>query len=226
MVPTVSRRKLRCLDLRLSIGDERGIIASQTALGLSAVTRGELTEALSLLSEALTRSVRLGHRRNIAESLEDYAAYAACVGKSVQAVRWCAAARNLRAMIGAPAAPLDERHVAATLRRARMSLSAAAYERELRAGTLLGMEAAVQEALCLQAHKEPGGQPVNAGVNLSPRELEVLQLLTEGRSNREIARALVLSEKTVARHVENVFNKLGVHSRASAVAMAIREGLA
>jgi DNA-binding CsgD family transcriptional regulator/tetratricopeptide (TPR) repeat protein len=55
---------------------------------------------------------------------------------------------------------------------------------------------------------------------LTARELEVLRLIARGRSNREIASALVISERTVARHVQNIFAKLGVSSRASASVFA------
>jgi ATP/maltotriose-dependent transcriptional regulator MalT len=60
---------------------------------------------------------------------------------------------------------------------------------------------------------------------LSPRELEVVRLLAVGRSNQAIASELVLSEKTVARHVSNIFGKLGVHSRTAAAAYAFEHGL-
>ncbi len=60
---------------------------------------------------------------------------------------------------------------------------------------------------------------------LSRRELEVLQLLASGKSNREIAAALVISEHTVARHVQNIFAKLGVSSRSAATAFAFEHGL-
>ena len=60
---------------------------------------------------------------------------------------------------------------------------------------------------------------------LSPRELEVLRLVAAGRSNREIAAALVISEHTVARHVQNIFAKLGVSSRTAASAFAYEHHL-
>ncbi len=55
---------------------------------------------------------------------------------------------------------------------------------------------------------------------LTPRELEVLQLVAEGRSNREIANALLISVPTVKRHLTNVFAKLGMPSRTAATAYA------
>jgi DNA-binding NarL/FixJ family response regulator len=55
---------------------------------------------------------------------------------------------------------------------------------------------------------------------LSPRELEVLRLLATGATNRAIAEQLVLSERTVDRHVSNIFGKIGVSSRAAATAYA------
>jgi ATP/maltotriose-dependent transcriptional regulator MalT len=60
---------------------------------------------------------------------------------------------------------------------------------------------------------------------LSRRELEVLRLVAVGKSNRAIASALVISEHTVARHVQNIFAKLGVSSRAAATAFAFEHDL-
>ncbi len=61
--------------------------------------------------------------------------------------------------------------------------------------------------------------------DLTPRELEVLKLIAEGLSNQEIAGQLVISEKTVKNHINNIFSKLHVNDRSQAVLYAIREGL-
>jgi DNA-binding NarL/FixJ family response regulator len=60
---------------------------------------------------------------------------------------------------------------------------------------------------------------------LSPREAEVLALVATGKSNRAIATQLFISEKTVARHISNIFTKLGLSSRSEATAYAFKHGL-
>jgi DNA-binding NarL/FixJ family response regulator len=60
---------------------------------------------------------------------------------------------------------------------------------------------------------------------LTPRERQILALLGEGRSNREIANILVISERTARTHVSNVLSKLNLTSRTQAALLAIREGL-
>ena len=71
--------------------------------------------------------------------------------------------------------------------------------------------------------EESGGKG-RRGIPLSPREEEVLRLVAEGLTNKEIARQLKLSENTVKTHVTSLFNRLGVDSRARAVAVAANEG--
>ena len=64
-----------------------------------------------------------------------------------------------------------------------------------------------------------------ARMGLSPRELQVLQLVAEGRPAPEIATALFVSTGTVKTHLKNIYGKLGARDRASAVAEALRRGL-
>jgi DNA-binding NarL/FixJ family response regulator len=71
-----------------------------------------------------------------------------------------------------------------------------------------------------------GSAAVPGLADLTEREREVLAQLARGRSNREIARALVVSEKTVKTHVSNVLMKLGVADRTQAALFAVRHGVA
>jgi DNA-binding NarL/FixJ family response regulator len=65
----------------------------------------------------------------------------------------------------------------------------------------------------------------NAADALTPRELDVLRLIGEGKANKEIAAGLALSERTVRTHVSNILGKLGLSSRTQAALWAAREGL-
>jgi DNA-binding CsgD family transcriptional regulator len=69
------------------------------------------------------------------------------------------------------------------------------------------------------------GGPARAAGGLTAREVEVLRLVATGQTNRSIATELVLSERTVDRHVSNILTKLGVPSRAAATAWAYEHGL-
>ena len=77
----------------------------------------------------------------------------------------------------------------------------------------------------IDAHGDAAGTAAPTPGGLSARELEVLRLVAEGRTNRAIAGALVLSERTVERHMSNIFAKLRVSSRAAATAYAYEHRL-
>lgn len=87
----------------------------------------------------------------------------------------------------------------------------------------LGAVPALEQVRELMGRSGRAARPSPGG--LTPREIEVLRLIATGASNREIADRLVISDKTVARHVSNMFTKLGVSSRAAATAYAYEHDL-
>jgi DNA-binding NarL/FixJ family response regulator len=69
------------------------------------------------------------------------------------------------------------------------------------------------------------GTPTGLGSDLTSREREMLQLITSGQGNKDIANQLHLSIHTIRNHVQNLLVKLGAHTKLEAVAIASREGL-
>jgi DNA-binding NarL/FixJ family response regulator len=75
----------------------------------------------------------------------------------------------------------------------------------------------------LVAFEEAGGEP--SAPSLTDRELDVITALARGAGNKQIARTLDISEKTVRNHISNIYKKLHIYDRTQAVLYAIREGL-
>jgi DNA-binding NarL/FixJ family response regulator len=97
------------------------------------------------------------------------------------------------------------------------------------------LDPAVQQRLVTavldQGPPTPGGEPTPTSAlslpdELTPREIEVLKLIADGLSNREIADKLVLSNATVKTHINRIFSKTGARDRAKAVRYAYKHGLA
>jgi DNA-binding NarL/FixJ family response regulator len=93
---------------------------------------------------------------------------------------------------------------------------------------------AIRSAVAGQMHLDPSvarlladsvREPRGVGANLTPREREVLGLVAEGASNRQIAATMVVSERTARTHVSAILMKLGLVSRTQAALWAVREGL-
>jgi non-specific serine/threonine protein kinase len=110
---------------------------------------------------------------------------------------------------------------------ARAALDEATFAAAWAQGRAMRPEQAVDEALASDTASTAAlGAAPPVLVGLTQREREVLTQLARGLSNREIAEALVVSPKTVGRHLDNIYAKLGVSSRAAATAAALRAGLA
>jgi HD-GYP domain-containing protein (c-di-GMP phosphodiesterase class II) len=107
--------------------------------------------------------------------------------------------------------------------REQMSPDAATrrLQQRVRAGEL---DPVAVEAV-LHAAGRPAQRPASRPAGLTPREIEVLCLVARGASNKEIAAALVISEKTARNHVERTYAKIGVSNRIGASMYALRQGL-
>ena len=88
------------------------------------------------------------------------------------------------------------------------------------------LDPAVQQRLLSAAVRAPATQPDHDPDELTPRESDVLRLIAQGKSNREIARALYVSEATVKTHVNRIFAKTGSRDRAQAIRDAYTHGYA
>jgi DNA-binding NarL/FixJ family response regulator len=96
---------------------------------------------------------------------------------------------------------------------------------DLELGTAIRRVVAGETVLDSQLQRPEAALRGKRGAALTPRELEVLQMIVEGKSNKEIASALDLSANTVAVHRANMMDALGMHKTAELVVYAIRNGL-
>jgi ATP/maltotriose-dependent transcriptional regulator MalT len=158
-------------------------------------------------------------------ALPGLAALATLEGDPARALRLAGAASALEENAGIWAfPPIRERHER-WLASAERALDPEARASAWAAGRALTIDEVILDALQEVAFVGSGtGKAMGLG-RLSPREQEVLALVAEGHSNREIAKSLFITEHTAKYHVSSLFNKLGVTRRAEAVARAVALGL-
>ncbi len=192
--------------------DKLGIALTLADLGATARAMNRPAEAAQHYRDSLALRWDLASRRGIAECLEGLATLTPDLRA---AARWLGAAEALRNQVGAPPPIFQRAAIEAAFRRTRAALVACGFEAERVKGGILPLVEVVREALTdrQKAH-------------LSPREQEVARGLTRGLTNREIAAALGVSERTVDSHVLHILNKLGFRSRAQIAAWVVEQGIA
>jgi non-specific serine/threonine protein kinase len=194
-------------------------------LALIACERGEPAQAASILARAPLHLA--GGRRHDLPILLGTVGVVATVREQYHAAArlFGAAARHNTTMM-LPERAAFERAMATVVG----VLGESAYAREVERGRRMHLDQLEEEIGRLLAGADLPASTVRtvaaADVGLTPRENDVLALLAEGQTNRDIADALFLSQRTVANHVDHILAKLGVRSRTAAVAFAIRNGLA
>jgi predicted ATPase/DNA-binding CsgD family transcriptional regulator/Tfp pilus assembly protein PilF len=201
------------------------IARCQAGIGWIAIAGGELDLAGESLAEGLRLNQMCGQRLGIARGLEAFAALAAARQQPQQAAQLAGAACQLRDSLGLPGGVGPK--IEQVLEISRERLGAARAAALFAAGREMAVEDAVRYALGSRPDTVGGPRP-DAGAArrapspLTPREHEIVLLISQGLSNREIADELVISPATAARHVANILAKLGFTSRTQVASWAIR----
>jgi non-specific serine/threonine protein kinase len=217
----------RCLQHFRAAHDDWGIANALHNLGHVQLASGKTRQAEDFFRQALEVRLRLGTVLGVAECLEGFAA-AAAERQPRRAVLLLGAAEAMREQAGAPVPASEQGRYTELVDRARLRQSEAAFAAAWSDGRALTQEEAV--ALALRSTgpsaEEPRPARVDADVrSLTRREREITELVAAGRSNREIAQLLVVTVRTVESHLEHVFRKLQVQSRAELAVWAVQHGL-
>jgi predicted ATPase/DNA-binding CsgD family transcriptional regulator/DNA-binding XRE family transcriptional regulator len=189
--------------------------------------RRDVLRAGALYREAIGLAWEHHDRLCVRMALPGLAGLAILEGDPVRALRLAGAASALEENAGIWAfPPIRDRHER-WLASAREAVDADTWTATMAAGRALSLDEAVAYALepATTAGEPSAPAQGEPGDELSAREREVLQLIAQGRTNREIAQSLFVTEHTVKYHVTSLFNRLNVTSRAEAVARASALGL-
>ena len=215
---------------RRDLGYVVNLAVTLNALGLINCEQGDYAAASGRLAESfsLWQQDRVGNREVFAELLAAVARLTACRGQHDIAARLYGAAEALTDVAGVPLVVpprfLYRRHVEAL----RASLGEDAFATAWAAGRAWSLEQAMEEVRADTAEPVAAAEtlpdPVPVPGSLTPRQRDVLRLVAEGRTDREIAAALFIGERTVEWHLTNAFTTLGVGTRAAAASAAIRLG--
>jgi non-specific serine/threonine protein kinase len=228
-LPAARRRHEESLVLLRELDDRQGLVWAETFVAHAALDHADVANAAPLLHESLRLAGEAGDRLALARAFEGLVRALARI-EPRRAVLLASLAAGLRARLGAEPYRSEQERLAASLAQARAVLGAPDYERAWAEGSRLRLEAAFTEAAAaleaIPKAASPGAGPTGPRPGgVTEREAEVLRLLVEGKTNQEIAAALVISDKTVKRHLDNIFAKLGVSSRTAAATYAVRAGI-
>jgi len=225
------------LALNREFGDMRGTAICLTLLGIAALERGDAERAAALYTEEMHVLEGLKDKAVVSYGLRGLAGAAALRGEAGRAARLWGADEALRELSGQPLSSFDRSHpdYQGLLAAARAQIDEAVWEAALAEGRMMSPEAAIEYALGSEAspssspstsHKDDSSftaPPPPAG--LSVREAEVLRLVARGLTNAQVAEELYISPRTVNRHLNSIYPKLGVSSRSAATRFAADHGL-
>ncbi|WP_017599475.1 LuxR C-terminal-related transcriptional regulator, partial [Nocardiopsis lucentensis] len=231
---TADRCYREALDTQRLIGAAAEEARCLSGIGRVAHVQGHTKQALDYLSEGLVLSHTTGQRAEAARSLTAIARVASALGRRESACRLAGAAAQVRGRLGLSTNPAPWPFTDLERVRRRRRQLVGWWEQ----GRALELTEAVREAELLseegrrplsrrtpsgrrngarsgraEASAAPSPESTSPQQRLTRRELEIARLVSTGKSNPEIARALFITPSTAARHVANINRKMGFHSR-------------
>jgi predicted ATPase/DNA-binding CsgD family transcriptional regulator len=217
-----------------ALGDRRAIASCLLNLARFVAAGGDPDRSARLLAEAIVLLRDQGNPAALAEALDALAGPVAARGDLERAARLLGAADGLRRWRPATPAPIARQTRIEAERAVAARLTAKRREAAIEEGRALTIEQAAAEAIGAallpptaveRPSEAPTGGPAERDYGLTPREVEVLRLLVEAKTDREIGETLFISARTAMSHVANILGKLGVESRTGAATFAVRHGL-
>jgi len=205
--------------------EERVRAASLDALGITRYRRGDCQRARDAFRRALAGLTPFRDWRLSASAVQHLAFTACAFEEWERSARLLGAAETLfdeSNMTPLPRYGLDPEQIAATCRE---KIGDGPFASAVAAGRAMSAERAIQYAL----DQSPSTERTLRAVGERPltrREGEIVKLVASGLTNRQIAEALVISEKTVESHMSHILAKLGLSSRARLAVWAVRQGSA
>jgi DNA-binding CsgD family transcriptional regulator/tetratricopeptide (TPR) repeat protein len=207
---------MECLSLYQELGDQLRVARTVGWMGLLTVWSGDDQDvAEGFLKEGLALNREIESWEYVAYCLEGFAGLAGARAQGARAARLWGAAEALRRTLGSPPTPEAQRYYERSMTTERDRLGEVAWEAVWAKGRAMSTEEAVEYALSEEIAPAPESPPADRRTDdpLTRREKEVATLVARGLTNRQIAQELVISERTVDKHVTNLLKKLNLHSR-------------
>ncbi len=213
------------LDLSRQLGDTFGVAVNLYNLGNCAMQSGDTAAALEHYRETLRTTCELGEQHLASRVLDRLAIAMHKIDLSRQASRLFGAASAVRKAIDDHLYADEEEFITARTHEVRDALGEGIFVAAWDSGRSLPFDVAMTEAMGFAEAALPLARvpqtPAIAG--LTRREQDVLRLVADGRSDKEIADALFVTRRSASKYVSAVLGKLGVVSRTAAAALVVRE---
>jgi predicted ATPase/DNA-binding CsgD family transcriptional regulator len=206
------------------LGSSWGLTTALGKRGYAALLLGNPILASNLFAESIVIAEQMDDVRHILGAVAGLAGVALALGQPERAARLLGAVDAAKEASGIrrPALALLFEPIA---RGARGHLTEPEFTVAWDEGRALRFADAIADALTLASSVGAHEPARDSGLRLTAREMDVLRLLAQGNSDKEIAVALLIGTRTVQTHVGNLFAKLGVNGRTEAAAFAVRRGL-